>query len=79
MQIYGISIVEKATDRDQRSGAFLLEELAEITGGLHFTIRHRADLAPMADKLARAMKDVYMIAYKPGEVRPASGARFGFR
>ena len=45
VQIYGISIVEKATDRDQRRGAFLLEELAEITGGLHFTIRHRADLA----------------------------------
>jgi len=62
--------VEKATDRDQRRGAFLLGELAEITGGLHFTIRHRADLAPMADKLARAMKDVYTIAYKPGEGPP---------
>ena len=70
VQIYGISMVEKATDRDQRNGAFLLEELAEITGGMHFTIRNRADLPPMADRLARAMKDVYTIAYKPGEGPP---------
>jgi len=70
VQIYGISMVEKATDRDQRNGAYLLEELAEITGGIHFTIRNRADLPPMADKLARAMKDVYTIAYKPGEGQP---------
>ena len=70
VQIYAISIVEGATDRNQRSGAFLLEELAETTGGLHFTIRNRADLPPMAERLARAMKDVYMLAYKPREGSP---------
>ncbi len=75
VQIYGISIVESARDRDQRRGAFLLEELAEITGGLHFTIRNRADLPPMAERLARAMKDVYTIAYKPGEGSPGKWRR----
>jgi Ca-activated chloride channel family protein len=75
VQIYGISIVESPTDRDQRRGAFLLEELSEITGGLHFTIRNRADLPPMAEKLARAMKDVYTIAYKPGEGSPGKWRR----
>jgi len=70
VQIYGISIVEGTRDRDEMRGAFLLEDLAEMTGGLHFTIRHRGDLAPVAAKLARAMKDVYMIGYKPGESQP---------
>jgi Ca-activated chloride channel family protein len=75
VQINGISIVEQAADRDQRSGASLLEELAGITGGLHFTIRNRADLPPMANQLARAMKDVYMISYKPGEGPPGKWRR----
>jgi hypothetical protein len=44
--------------------------LAALTGGLHFTIRHRGDLPTMAEKLARAMKDVYVIGYKPGESLP---------
>jgi Ca-activated chloride channel homolog len=70
VQIYAISIVEGVRDMEQRRGAFLLQELAEMTGGLHFTIRHRDDLAPMAKQLARAMKDVYMVAFKPGEAPP---------
>ena len=70
VQIYAISIVEGARDKEQRRGAYLLEELAALTGGLHFTIRHRADLPEMAEKLARAMKDVYVIGYKPGESLP---------
>jgi Ca-activated chloride channel family protein len=75
VQIYGISMVEGATDRDQRNGASLLEELAAITGGLHFTIRNRADLTETANKLARVMKDVYTIAYKPGEGPPGKWRR----
>jgi Ca-activated chloride channel family protein len=70
VQVYGISIIDAVRDKDQRRGAFLLEELAEMTGGLHLTIRHRSDLPAMAEKLARAMKDVYTIAYKPGESLP---------
>lgn len=70
VQIYAISIVEGARDKEQRRGAYLLEELAALTGGLHFTIRHRGDLPEMAAKLARAMKDVYVIGYKPGESMP---------
>jgi Ca-activated chloride channel homolog len=69
-QIYAISIVDNNRDREQRRGAFLLEELAELTGGLHFTIRHHAELPAAAEKMARAMKDVYVIGYKPGEALP---------
>jgi VWFA-related protein len=70
VQIYAISIIEGARDKDQRRGAFLLEELASLSGGLHFTVRHRSDLPAMAENMARAMKDVYVIGYKPGESLP---------
>lgn len=68
-QIYSISIVEGAVNQPGWRGADLLDDLAEITGGLHFTIRDHRELPAMAERLARAMKDVYVIAYKPGEAQ----------
>ncbi len=70
VQIYAVSMVDNARDREQRRGAWLLEELAEMTGGLHFTIRHHGDLPATAEKMARAMKDVYVIGYRPAESQP---------
>lgn len=66
-QIYSISIVEGAVNPEGWRGSHLLDELAAMTGGLHFTIRDHRDLPVVAEKLARAMKEVYVIGYKPGE------------
>ena len=44
---------------------FLLKGLSNVTGGLHFTVRFRADLPAAAQKIARAMKNVYVIGYQP--------------
>lgn len=66
-QIYSISIHEQARSREERAGVYLLEDLAALTGGLHFTIRDRSELPQVAQKLAEAMKNVYVIGYKPSE------------
>jgi Ca-activated chloride channel family protein len=66
-QIYSISIVENLRNREEQNGAHLLESLAEATGGLHFTVRNRRELPEVAAKLGRAMKNVYVIGYRPPE------------
>jgi Ca-activated chloride channel family protein len=68
-QIYSIGIVEGAVNQAGWRGAKLLNDLAGITGGLHFTIRDHRELPAMAERLSRAMKEVYVIAYKPGEAQ----------
>jgi Ca-activated chloride channel family protein len=70
VQIYAISIVENSLRAEERRGVYLLKELATTTGGLHFTIRDRTELPAVAEKLARAMKDVYVIGYKPPGTSP---------
>jgi len=65
VQVYSVSIVENASNREEQRGVFLLKGLSNITGGLHFTVRFRADLPAAAQKIARAMKNVYVIGYQP--------------
>jgi len=74
-QIYSISIAEGAANRDAWRAAHLLKELAETTGGLHFTIRDHRSLPEVAEKLARAMKEIYVIGYKPAEASPGKWRR----
>lgn len=66
-QIYSISIVENLRSREEQNGAHLLKSLAEVTGGIHFTIHDRRELPEVAAKLGRAMKNLYVIGYKPPE------------
>jgi Ca-activated chloride channel family protein len=54
---------------------WILEELAELTGGLHFTIHHSGALPETAARLARAMKEVYVIAYRPSVSEPGKWRR----
>lgn len=65
VQIYAISIVESNRSDEEKHGAFLLQELSELTGGVHFTVRSRTQLPEVAAKLARAMKELYVIGFKP--------------
>ena len=49
---------------------WMLEDLAEVTGGLRFVIHDEYGLAGAAEKLARAMKEVYVLAYRPAASDP---------
>jgi Ca-activated chloride channel family protein len=71
VQIYTIGIAESLAHRDERQGLSLLQDLSEMSGGLHFTVRHRAALPDAAAKATRAMKSLYMLAYRPPEGSPA--------
>jgi Ca-activated chloride channel homolog len=69
-QIHSISIHRPYQKGDPPGRAWLLEELAELTGGLHITIRDGSALPDAAGKLARAMKEVYVLAYRPAASTP---------
>lgn len=69
-QIHSISIQRPYQKGDPPGRAWVLEELAELTGGLHFVIRDGSALADTAAKLARAMKEMYVLAYRPGASEP---------
>jgi Ca-activated chloride channel family protein len=69
-QIHSISIERPWRKGDPAGRPWLLEELAEVTGGLHLAIRDAGSLAAAAEKLARAMKETYVLAYRPGASHP---------
>jgi Ca-activated chloride channel family protein len=69
-QIHSINIHPPYRKGDPGGRSYLLEELSNLTGGLNFTVRDAADLAHAAEKLARAMKEVYVLAYRPGDSNP---------
>jgi hypothetical protein len=55
---------------EDRQRVWVLEELSAITGGLHFMIRDGRGLPEVAAKLARAMKEQYVLAYRPSATGP---------
>ncbi len=69
-QIYTMAIFEDVRSASARSGLSLLESLAASTGGLHFTVRDRSALPGQAARLATAMKNLYVISYRPPEGEP---------
>jgi Ca-activated chloride channel family protein len=69
-RIHSITIQRPYRKGDPPGRPWMLEELAAVTGGLHFSIHDGNGLAAAAEKLARAMKEVYVLAYRPGPSDP---------
>jgi hypothetical protein len=44
-----------------------LDDLSALTGGLHYAIRDARGLPEAAAKLERAMKESYMLAFRPAD------------
>ena len=62
------SMVKKPGDQGQElQGPRLLEELAEKTGGLHFHVRNQAEAKEATAKTGLAIREQYVIAYRPPE------------
>lgn len=62
------SMAKKPWDRAQeQQGPRLLEELAEKTGGLHFHVRTEAEAKEAAVKAGLALRNEYVIGYRPPE------------
>jgi Ca-activated chloride channel family protein len=70
-QIYCIAVHEQLRARDEVEGARFLERIAQLTGGLKFDVRTLGEVQGVADAISLAMKDQYLIAFKPHEEVPS--------
>src|ERR1035441_9580870 len=73
VQIYAIRIdsrvrTKKALEQqEEQRGLALLQDLAEITGGLHFTISDGDDAGGVIGKAVLSMRNQYLLAYHPAQ------------
>lgn len=65
VQIYAIGIHDYPRSRGEKRGPYLLRRLARVTGGQHYEIRSLKKLDEVAAKLALAMRNQYVIGYRP--------------
>jgi Ca-activated chloride channel homolog len=70
-QIYTIVVDNSPPNRkaieltEERRGRELLMDLAERTGGCHLTVRNRGEAQAAAVKIAQAIRNEYVIGYRP--------------
>lgn len=63
---YRPSLIAKPWDRaEENRGPEMLEKLSDQTGGLHFRVRDNADAKEAVMKIGRALRDEYVIGYRP--------------
>jgi len=86
VQIYAIRIdsrvrTKKAIEQqEEQRGLALLQDLAENTGGLHFTISDWTDAGSIVTKAVLSMRNQYLLAYHPGQpVQPGKWHRISVR
>jgi Ca-activated chloride channel family protein len=73
VQVFAIGLYDQyLSTPEERSGPELLDNLTEITGGHTFTISNPNDLTDAAAKIGLALRDEYIIAYRP-TTRPHDG------
>jgi Ca-activated chloride channel homolog len=51
--------------QEEREGPILLQSLTDLTGGLVFTVQDLNELADVATKISLALRNQYVIGYKP--------------
>lgn len=64
-QIYCIAVHEPLRAKDEVAGSHFLGRLAQLTGGLYFDVRGTKEIPGVAETIARAMKEQYLLGFKP--------------
>ena len=68
VQLYAIGIIEEDSKdkptREEIAGPGVLDELTQITGGLHFR-SGLSDLTPIAERVGNELRSQYLIGYTP--------------
>lgn len=73
VQVFTIGIFDPfPTTPEEQSGPGLLDEMAEATGGFSYTVSDPNDLSDIATKIGTALRNEYILAYKPAE-KPHDG------
>jgi Ca-activated chloride channel homolog len=69
VQIYAIGIFEPVSSRgrtvEELNGPGLLSEIAEQTGGRHFSVDNLAELPDVAAKIGIELRNEYVVGYSP--------------
>ncbi len=69
VQIYAIGIFEPVSSRgrtiEEMNGPGLLSEIAEQTGGRHFSVDNLAELPDVAAKIGIELRNEYVVGYSP--------------
>jgi Ca-activated chloride channel family protein len=63
--IYAIGIHTTARTPEEHLGPLLLGEIAEATGGHHFTLDRPQDLADVTTKIGYLLRNQYVLGYRP--------------
>jgi Ca-activated chloride channel family protein len=66
VQTFAIGLFDQVVSTpEEQFGPQLLSEITEVTGGESFTVSNLNDLPDVADKIGTALRDEYILAYKP--------------
>jgi len=66
-QIYSVSIGAAGYKKpiEEHAGSVLLDDLADRTGGLHYTVVNRDQASQAAARIGQALRNQYVIGYRP--------------
>jgi VWFA-related protein len=73
VQIYSIAIDARVRTKkpieleEEHRGLAFLQDLAEKTGGLHFTLSDREEPSHVITRAMAALRNEYVLAYQPAE------------
>jgi Ca-activated chloride channel family protein len=80
LQIYSISVFDPPRNKkpielqEERNGVAFLDDLTRKTGGVSLVVRDSEEATRAADRIARIMRDQYLLGYVPGSApAPDSG------
>jgi Ca-activated chloride channel homolog len=65
IQVHAIGIHDTMTDMEEKRGPWLLEDLAEMTGGQHYMVRTAEELPGLANRIGLTLHQQYVLAYQP--------------
>lgn len=63
--IYAIGIHTAPQTKEERSGRWMLNEMTEASGGIHFSIEQTQDLSDVTTKIGYLLHNQYVLGYKP--------------
>ena len=78
IQIYTIGMTPSTGNKkaieltEERNGLAFLDHLADRSGGLSFTLASYENPVPVAAKIGRAIRDQYLIGYRPSSGEPGT-------
>lgn len=75
IQIHAIGIHDGAASREEARGAWILEDLAAMTGGQHHMVESAGELPALAARMSRTLHDRYILGYVPTPLGPSGQFR----